>query len=168
MIQEVAQEQSITISLGEMHVSDDPSALLVCFGIGSCIAFTGYDPGTRISGMAHFVLPDSTAGNKGRVPERFVDLGIPLMVDRMERKGALKSRITFKIAGGAHMVVAKGFESKLNIGERNIEAAKAQMAALALRIRGEDVGGTHGRTVRMWVRSGKVTVTTVGGPSYEL
>jgi chemotaxis protein CheD len=168
MIQGVGQEQAIVVSLGELHVTDDPTALLVCFGIGSCIAFTAVDPVSKISGMAHFVLPDSTQGNGSRNPERFVDAGIPVMLQRMEKAGAIRSRTVFKMAGGAHMVLAKGFESRINIGERNIESARATAAAHGLRLRSEDVGGSHGRTVRLTVGNGKVTVSTVGGASYEL
>jgi chemotaxis protein CheD len=168
MIQAVGQTQAVVISLGEMHVTRDPSAQMVCFGIGSCIAFTAFDPVNKIGGMAHFVLPDSTQSSGGTNRVRFVDAGIPILLDDLTKAGALRSRLVFKIAGGAHMVVAKGFESRLNIGQRNIEAARATMAALGLRLRSEDVGGTHGRTVRMAAATGDVTVSTVGGASYEL
>ncbi len=168
MIQSVGQDMAIVVSLGEMHLTDDPAALLVCFGIGSCVAFSAFDPVSRIAGMAHFVLPDSTAGAEVKTPERFVDAGIPLMLERLEAAGAARSRTIFKMAGGAHMVLARGFESKLNIGERNVESARATLTALGLRVRGEDVGGTHGRTVRMFAATGKVMVSTVGGASYEL
>lgn len=168
MIQGVTQEQAVVISLGEMHITDHPGALLVCFGIGSCIAFSAVDPVSKVCGMAHFVLPDSTQASGGKSLMRFVDAGIPLMLERLEGAGAVLSRTIFKMAGGAHMVMARGFESRLNIGERNIESAKATMAALGLRFRSEDVGGTHGRTVRLNVAAGKVMVSTVGGASYEL
>ena len=168
MIQSVGQEQAVVISLGEMRVTDDPGALLVCFGIGSCIAFSAVDPVSKVSGMAHFVLPDSTQGNGSKNLERFVDAGIPIMLERLADAGAVRSRTIYKMAGGAHMVMARGFESRLNIGERNIESTRATMASLSLRFRSEDVGGTHGRTVRLTVATGKVMVSTVGGSSYEL
>jgi chemotaxis protein CheD len=168
MIQAVGQTQAVVISLGEMRVTGEPSSQLVCFGIGSCIAFTAFDPVNKLSGMAHFVLPDSTQSNGGTNRVRFVDTGIPLLLDSLVSAGALRSRLVFKIAGGAHMVVARGFESRLNIGQRNIEAARDVMSSLGLRVKSEDVGGTHGRTVRMAAGTGHVTVSTVGGASYEL
>ncbi len=168
MIQSVKQEQAVVISLGEMRVTDDPGALLVCFGIGSCIAFSAVDSVSKVCGMAHFVLPDSTQGAGGKSAERFVDAGIPIMLEKLADAGAVRSRTIFKMAGGAHMVMARGFERRLNIGERNIESARATMAALGLRFRSEDVGGTHGRTVRLSIARGNVMVSTVGGASYEL
>jgi chemotaxis protein CheD len=164
----VNREQSVVISLGELHVTKDPDTLLVCYGIGSCIAFAAFDPMTKIAGMAHFVLPDSKSTSRPKTLERFVDAGIPVMLDQMQAVGAVRSRTIFKIAGGAHMAVAKGFESRLNIGERNIEAARETMKSLGLRLRGEDVGGTHGRTVRLFAGTGALTISTVGGSSYEL
>ncbi len=168
MIQAVGQTQAVVISLGEMHVTGDPSSQMVCFGIGSCIAFTAFDPVSKVSGMAHFVLPDSKQSSGGTNQVRFVDTGIPILLDGLAQAGAMRSRLVFKIAGGAHMVVARGFESRLNIGQRNIEAARATMDALGLRLRSEDVGGAHGRTIRMTAATGSVTVSTVGGASYEL
>ena len=69
---------------------------------------------------------------------------------------------------GAHMTIARGFEAKLNIGERNIEATKAKAVEVGIRFRGEDVGGAHGRTVRLSAATGKVTISNVGGATYEL
>jgi chemotaxis protein CheD len=170
MIQSVGEEQALVIGLGEMRVTTDQNALLVCYGIGSCIAFTAFDPVSHVAAMAHFVLPDSTQANSvtARNPIRFVDAGIRAMLSELEAAGAIKSRTVFKMAGGAHMVVAAGLASKLNIGGRNVEAAKETTAALGIRVRGEDVGGTHGRTVRMRAATGKVQVSMVGGTSYEL
>jgi chemotaxis protein CheD len=163
-----SREQSVVISLGELHVTNDPDTLLVCYGIGSCVAFAAFDPVAKVAGMAHFVLPDSTSGNRPKTLERFVDAGIPIMLTRLQTLGATPARTVFRMAGGAHMAVAKGFEARLNIGERNVEAARATMKALGLRLRGEDVGGTHGRTVRLLSGSGALTISTVGGSSYEL
>lgn len=171
MIQSVGEEQAtVVIGLGEMHVTDAPNIVLVCYGIGSCIAFTAFDPVSRVTGMAHFVLPDSTQGNgvAARNPVRFVDTGVRQMLGALEAAGALKSRTIFKMAGGARMVVAAGLASKLNIGERNVESARVATASTGIRLRGEDVGGTHGRTVRVFAATGKVAVSTVGGASYEL
>jgi chemotaxis protein CheD len=66
------------------------------------------------------------------------------------------------------MTIARGFEAKLNIGERNIEATKAKAVEVGIRFRGEDVGGAHGRTVRLSAATGKVTISNVGGATYEL
>lgn len=170
MIQTVHEETAVAIGLGEMHVTDNPRLVLVCYGIGSCIAFTAFDPISHVAGMAHLVLPEQVQadGRGSSNPLRFVDAGIHHMLERLAAAGASKPRTIFKMAGGARMVATPGLASKLNIGARNVEAAKATTAAAGIRLRGEDVGGTRGRTVRMYAATGRVLVAMAGGESYEL
>jgi len=170
MIQTVGAAEAVAISLGEMRVTNDPNLVLVCYGIGSCIAFTAFDPVSRIAAMAHFVLPEHAQGSGQAAlnPVRFVDAGIRHMVEQLAAAGASKTRTIFKMAGGARMVATPGLASKLNIGERNVESAKATTAAAGIRVRSEDLGGTSGRTVRMFAATGRVLVATAGGTSYEL
>jgi chemotaxis protein CheD len=167
MIQSLGQD-AVVVSLGEYVVTRDAGALLVCHGIGSCIAFTAHDAVSGVAAMAHFVLPDSAQSARVTSEARFVDTGVPMIAREMLAAGAALERTVFKMAGGAHMTVAKGFESKLNIGERNVEAVRAAMTALGLKLAAEDVGGTHGRTVRLYAGSGRVTITTAGGNAREL
>lgn len=169
MIHTVGEEEALVISLGEMCVTADPKLVLVCYGIGSCIAFTAFDPVSRIVGMAHFVLPDSAQGNgaAARSPGRFVDAGIRHMLSQLEAAGARQTRTIFKMAGGARMV-APGLTGTLNIGERNVKSAKVTTTAVGIRMRGEDVGGTRGRTVRLFAATGRVTVSMAGAAIYDL
>jgi chemotaxis protein CheD len=89
------QEQSVVIGLGEYHVTKDPDTTLVCYGIGSCIAFAAHDPASGVVGMAHFVLPDSTATTREVNPARFCDTGVPLMLRELERAGADLKKTSF-------------------------------------------------------------------------
>ncbi len=50
----------------------------------------------------------------------------------------------------------------MRIGDRNIEAVQAQLKKLGLQAKAEDLGGNNGRTVRLDVESGRVTVVTAG------
>lgn len=168
MMQVVGNEQQAVIGLGEFHVARDARITLVCYGIGSCIAFTAFDASSKVAAMAHLVLPDSTQAARVTNPARFIDAGVPLVIDQMKAAGANMQKTVIKIAGGAHMTVARGFEHKLNVGARNIEAVHETLAALGLALRAEDVGGTHGRTVRLDARTGTLTIAKAGGQSYEL
>jgi chemotaxis protein CheD len=66
------------------------------------------------------------------------------------------------------MLALKDARQALNIGERNIAAARAALAALRLRLVGEDVGGTKGRTVRLFVADGRLTVRVLGSETRDL
>lgn len=146
----------LSLGLGEWAVSEDQRMDLVCLGMGSCVAFVAHDPVARIGGMAHMVLPDSTAGRASTsAPAKFVDLAIPLVLSRMEEIGAVRGRLRIHLAGGAQMLQTS---LALNIGERNVAAADKVLAALRFRLVTRDVGGTHGRTVRLSVATGALDI----------
>lgn len=49
-------------------------------------------------------------------------------------------------------------QTGVNMGDRNVAAARAALACAGIRISGEDVGGDFGRTVSIGVFDGAVTV----------
>lgn len=151
------------LSLGEWRVSGDPAEVLLCLGLGSCIAFVAWDPAAHIAGMAHMVLPDSTQGRPSTVtPAKFVDLAVPLVTGAMLDRGARRERLRVHLVGGARMLQGVQHHSAMNIGDRNAAAARAAVAAQGLRVHTENTGGGHGRTVRMSVADGSVLVTSPG------
>ncbi len=149
-----------TLSLGEWAVSNDRDGLLICLGLGSCVAFIAYDSVARVGGMAHMVLPDSAQGRATpRSEAKFVDVAVPLVLEQMLALGAMRTRLQVSLVGGAAMLPARGSET-MNIGVRNGIAAQAAVRARSLRVRLEDLGGTQGRTVQLNVGTGEVTVST--------
>jgi len=155
------------IGLGGFKVTNDGGEELVCLGIGSCIAIGIYDPGSRVAGMAHLVLPESIEGRENGKSARFVDTGIPLLVQEMEALGASRAGMVVKIAGGAHMIAAVQMDGE-SIGDRNTVSVRQTVSALGLTIAAEDVGGTRGRTVRLFADSGLLVVSSAGADSREL
>ncbi len=160
-------ETAIVVSLGEMRVTNDSSAVLTCLGLGSCIGLFAYDPMARVGGTAHIVLPNSEGRTVG-APSKFADIAVPLLVQEMCSLGASERRLIITMAGGAQMSVAPGGATLFRIGDQNIDATKAALAKQALRVTSADVGGHHGRSVRLYVSSGKVTVKTAGAEPYDL
>jgi len=150
-----------TLSLGEWAVSNDRDGVLTCLGLGSCVAFIAYDPVARVGGMAHMVLPDSTQGRATpRSEAKFVDVAVPMVMRELLALGAMKTRTQISLVGGAAMLPNSRGNESLNIGARNAAAAQAAVRAMGLRVKVEDMGGTQGRTVRLLVRSGEVTIST--------
>lgn len=155
--------RDLALGLGQWAVSDDPGEALVCLGLGSCVAFVAYDPVARLGGMAHMVLPDSTLGRASdAAPAKFVDLAIPLVLDAMQARGAGRARLVIDLVGGARVLRGVGASEAMQIGDRNTAACRAALAALRLPAHAQDLGGTQGRTVRLAVDSGEVTVSTAG------
>lgn len=160
-------DNSIAVGLGEVKVSGNPVEILVAYGLGSCVAVAMYDPVARVAGLLHAVLPYDLNGSE-RLSAKYVDSGIATLLRKLAEAGANRQRLIVRLAGGANMLVAPGFNSSLNIGERNVAAARATLAAHQLKIKAEDVGGHAGRTVRLFVADGRMTVRVLGSQEKEL
>ena len=80
----------------------------------------------------------------------------------MESKGASRSRITAKIAGGAKMFEVSGSNGLGNIGQRNIESVKATLRRENIRLLAEHTGGTVARTLLFDVVSGQGCIRSYG------
>ncbi len=158
---------SLTVGLGEIKISRDPGEVLVAYGLGSCVGVGLYDPVTRVTGMLHAILPSCPGSSDGQ-PSKYVDSGIALLLDEMRRAGSDRKRLVVRMAGGANMLTAPGFTRFLDIGSRNVGMAVSTLAALNLKIVGQEVGGNIGRTVRLYVADGRMTIRTAGNMEREV
>ena len=96
MITNQVARQNIIVGLGELAVSKDSLAVLSCVGLGSCIALCAYDPVSRIGALAHMLLPNSRKINDPTsLPTKYVDSGVPYLVQKMIKQGASKSNLIF-------------------------------------------------------------------------
>ncbi|MCB9134670.1 MAG: chemotaxis protein CheD [Anaerolineales bacterium] len=152
----------IPIGLGEYKVSTCATEVLVAYGIGSCLAVGMFDPLTYIAGLLHAVLPENN-GREVNNP-KFVDSGIRILLTEMLQKGANRRRILIYIAGGASVLNLPGYTQIFNIGSRNIAAAIAFLSEERLSIASQEIGGQTGRTVRLYVGNGRMTVQSMGQP----
>ena len=158
---------NIMVGLGEAFVSRDAGLVLTCIGIGSCVAISVFDPLLRVGGMAHMVLPESDGKEIG-FRAKYVDAGIPFLIEELLKHGANKSRMIAKMAGGARMFLVPGDNGRLNIGERNIAMTEQVLARHGIPIAAADVGGDCGRSVYLYVETGETVVKTVGGAARTL
>ena len=153
--------ESLVIGLGELKYANKPGQELMCLGLGSCVAVIAWDREHKQGAMAHVVLPQCTPGRQPT--PKFADIAVPELFEKLEKMGANPSRIEIKLVGGAHMTPIGGPGMEImRIGDRNIEAVKAQLKQLGFKAIAEDLGGNNGRTVRLDVESGRVTVVTAG------
>ena len=146
------------IGIGELVVSNVPGQVIATHAVGSCIAVCVFDPVAQVAGMLHFLLPESSI-NTARAQEHpavFADTGIPLLFQTAYNYGLSKKRAIVKIVGGAEMpqTGTAGF----NTGRRNALAARNLLWRNGVFTSGEDVGGTHARTVHLAVENGRLQV----------
>jgi chemotaxis protein CheD len=156
----VMESTLIEVQMGKMELAQAPERLITR-GLGSCLGITIYDTVKKIGAMVHPMLPDMDKSKIKSNPSRFVNSGIHLALQELEKKGCFRSRLEVKMFGGAHMFSFINTDSALNVGQKNIEMAHAIFKELNIKIQAEEVGGTFGRTIELDTESGKVLVKTV-------
>ena len=126
-----------------------------------------YDSTSRVGGLAHILLADSTQfknKNESLNRAKFADTAIPLLAGEMEKLGAKRRYFQAKIAGGSTLFQNKG----KSVGDKNIEAVIRTLKGMGIPLLGQDVGGNYGRTMWLFLDSGKVLIFTVGKGKKEL
>lgn len=163
------KQNVIVVKLGQIAWSDRPEDLLVTYSLGSCVGLTLWDPVEGVGGMAHVFLPSSNGHEIPRNEEapRFADIGVPLLIEKMERKGASEKRLVARMAGGASLFPGL-FKEMPDIGTQNVSAVVEILQKHSIPIVGWDVGGNFGRTMRLEIRTGKTTVATAFGVEKEI
>ncbi len=149
--------KTITVAIADLNVATGED-ILITHALGSCIGICLYDSALRIAGMAHIMLPTKTGNPKFNQPMKFADSAIPELIRRMEMRGAGKTRLTAKIAGGAKMFAIAGNSDITNIGARNIVAVKAVLQSLRIPVIAEDCGKDFGRTQLFDAKTGTMTI----------
>lgn len=168
--------------MGDIAVIEGPHNLITS-GVGSCLVVTLYDPKRQIGALAHTMLPLSPTQNTGyethisdnlpsetlpgwqacQVAEqvsakvkdtKYINVAIDEMLQRMRIQGAERENLEAKLIGGANMFPS--FDS--DIGKDNVSSAKEKLKAEGIRMVGECVGGSQGRSVEFSPTTGVVTV----------
>jgi len=152
-----ANSARLVVGIAAMEVSDDPSAMLVTYALGSCIAVTVYDPVTHIGGMLHLMLPQSSQSpEKAKTnPCMFADLGIPMLFKSAYELGAKKERLVVAAAGGAEILADGGH---FKIGSRNRTMLRKLFWKNNILLAAEDTGGTQSRTMTLRLSDGYTAV----------
>lgn len=148
---------NIEVKMGKTAVSDG-TGNLTASGIGSCLVITLYSAKARIAAMAHAMLTcrescDTPAATRD---VRYIDAAIVEMLEKMSASGVCKTDLEAKLVGGANMFSA--FES--DIGANNVLSAKSKLKKEGIKLVGECVGGSIGRSVEFAVSTGVMTVKT--------
>lgn len=158
---------SLSVGLGELVISQNPDDVLVAYGLGSCVGIGIFNPVTQTGGLLHAVLPERFNGNSDTAT-KFVNTGIPIMLEKMNLNGTDHSKLLIYMAGGANMLINSQIGTTFDIGTRNVSTAIQTLEKMKLRLKNSEVGGNNGRTVRLYISSGRMTVRVIGGTERDL
>jgi len=147
-------ENTVLVSTGEIAAAVHPKVLITP-ALGSCVGVTLWDAFSHRGGMAHIMLPSRADSRvEGRV-DRFASVAIPKLAELVSADSP-RLRLVAKIAGGSTMF--GGDMNLASIGLRNVEAVKYELGLLRIPIVAEDTGGTHARTMELYLDTGLVVV----------
>lgn len=151
----------IKVGMADLNICSSPDAITT-LGLGSCVGIVLYDPILKIAGLAHIMLPDSTQIRSNENVAKFADTGIETLLKQLIQKGAQRSRMIAKIAGGAQMFAFSAENAMLSIGKKNVIATKKKLSELGIRIIAEDTGDSYGRTIEFYPETGQLLIKAVG------
>lgn len=147
------------VKICETAIAKEPG-ILTASAVGSCVVITLYHPRRKIGAMAHAMLPNRQSlcvgcesPNKSR-DTKHVDEAIDEILRMMKTQGAKAEDLEAKIVGGANMFPGCGAD----IGRDSVLSAKEKLKKEGIKVVGESVGGSIGRSVEFSVASGIMTV----------
>ncbi|WNS77198.1 chemotaxis protein CheD [Bacillus sp. DTU_2020_1000418_1_SI_GHA_SEK_038] len=140
-------KEVIKVGIADMNIVKTPNTIRTS-GLGSCVGVVVYDQQREIAGLSHIMLPDSNLAKAGNInTAKYADTAVKDLVSKLIQNGARAYSLKAKIAGGAQMFQFSSGSDIMRIGPRNVDAVKAELAALKISIVSEDVGGNSGRTI---------------------
>lgn len=154
---------NLNVGMGEIKIATNSSDVLVAPGLGSCIGLVIYDEKTKIAGMAHVVLPDSTSINKEVTqPGKYADTAVPALVEQLTKQGASMRNLIAFMSGGSQMFSFDSSTNVFNIGTRNAIAVKNSLKNMNIVLKYTDTGGNTGRTVKFDMSKFIFTIKCIG------
>lgn len=160
-----AGDRETMVRMGELAVSKEPGHVLATIGLGSCIGLVLIERSRSLAGLAHIVLPESRGVEAAL--GKFADRAVPALLEQLTAIGARRASLQAVLVGGAQMF-ALSSNAGMDIGRRNEQAARAALQGVGLPVLAAATGGNEGRTVRVYVGSGRVTVKAAGAGEVEL
>jgi chemotaxis protein CheD len=149
------------VGLGGFAVSDAATETINTHALGSAIAVCLWDPLARVAGLLLFLLPDSAISPERAQaqPAIFANTGIPMLFEAACALGLDKARCKVRLVGGAE-VIGLASAGALNVGKRNLLAARKSLWRQGVFIGAEATGGYVPRSVSLRVGDGSIQVTS--------
>ena len=159
-----ATATDVVVRMGELAASASAGDVLLCVGLGSCIGLALVCRRGRACGLAHIVLPDS-GGREADRPAKFAEQAVPALIGAVGHLGVRAASLDAILVGGAQMFTTG---NAMEIGARNEAAVRAELQRAGIPVTATATAGSVGRTVRVHVATGNVTVREAGSNEVTL
>lgn len=144
---------TVYVHAGQLFAS--PIGTDVTTILGSCVAICLWDAAIGIGGMNHYML----SFDRGTVSPslRHGKHATEELLLTLSRFGAVRGRLQAKVFGGA-CILPSFQQGSSDLGQKNIDLARALLLAERIPIVGGDVGGPRGRKLIFSTDSGEARV----------
>lgn len=150
--------QAAKILPGEYFITGRDLVLVTV--LGSCVAACIRDPGARIGGMNHFMLPD--AGRDGDnmlgAPARYGTYAMEMLINEVVKMGARRSALEAKVFGGGNVLRNL---TMTNVGTRNAEFVLKFLATERIPVLAQDLASDYARKVYYYPQTGRVRLKMI-------
>lgn len=146
------------LMIGECILSRRP--VLVTTVLGSCVSATFFHEKTRTGAVFHAMLPTSALGRDAdTAPCKYVDTAIAAIMRRLRALGARPADLDVKLFGGGFTIQPERkhlLRSVVDVGDKNVTSARAELARLGLAPSYEGTLGARGRKLFFHTGTGEV------------
>ncbi len=149
----------IKVGMADLQSAND-KCILCTHGLGSCVGVALYDNMTKISGLAHIMLPSSLNAKKQIKYCKIRGYRHSKINRRYASIRCIKEKYNRKTSRRIADVSSAYLSDISKIGANNIKAAKEKLAELGIPIIAEDTGGNYGRTIEMHSENGNIYIKT--------
>jgi chemotaxis protein CheD len=157
----------IQVPLASFRLAKTPD-ILACYGVGSCVVVTLYDPELKLAAMAHVMLPGKGDEGKDCHGAKYSGQAIEGMIQELLRGGSSRERWVAKMAGGAQMLRWVPAPKGRPPGRQNVEAIRKKLNQEKIPVVGQDVGKDFGRSVEFCTASGQMHIRTSSEGSWVI
>lgn len=148
----------ISVGIGEYAITNDVNESIVTHALGSCVALIMHCSASKITAMAHVVLPFHSEGMsiESKKDAYYATVIVPRLMDFFIQEQKCKSRdLQIMLVGGASVV--KG-EDVFNVGQRNVNRIESILKTYDVTYEKTDVLGNCSRTVKIDAGTGAVSI----------
>jgi putative nucleotidyltransferase with HDIG domain len=135
--------------------------------LGTCVGVTLCDREANVGGLIHLILSEPTNISNSEHPENYAVTGLPMFVDTILRRGAIKDRLEATVAGGALVGPLSEFDMELDIGGRTIEVVEKVLEAEKIPIKHVETGGFFSCKLGLNLLNWESHIDPISAPSID-
>lgn len=147
----------INIGLGECIITSDKKETLVTHALSSCVALVLQCSKSKVTAMAHIVLPKKTQSHQNNYKDAyFASEIVPKLIDEfLDNTNCDVNNIKVTLIGGADSINKNDI---FEVGPKNLKEIRKILKSYELDYDSSETSGHCSRTVEIEVKTGIISV----------